>query len=318
MKRRSDLSVEALAGQQFLDEEAESDDVNESDSTLIANSGKLTFYQKLQLIRMPVKNFKVYLGNDSSVRYNKTDEFYENFMLLSKFKHCSEISIDGQSGVGKTTLMNLMKRKYCKVNIANQFITNGPKYNISPIRSILYKRTVLLSNGLNVCWDRCVYSNAIFQIVSYLCSTYKYVPVEYNLIYPVIDHFVNSVNLKSSIKICMIEKHIPILFLVNSNINQIIKNLVNRGDAKDFYLSTNPNYQLAQLHAYTYFAKLTKNPIIDVGKSPLLRDKLNKEIISLIDYYDDDQYIKYHEFSSTLLKFDDDGHKSLMYRCSKK
>lgn len=318
MKRRSDLSVVALEARQFLDEEAQSDDESESDASLVSNSGKLNFYQKLQLIRLPVKKFNVYLGDKNSVRYSCSDEFFENLELLSKFKYENEIAIDGPSGVGKTTLMNLMSRKYCKVNLGNNFITKGPRYNISPMRSMMYKLTFIFSEGVNICWDRCMHSNEIFQIVSFLCSLYENVPKDYIQVYPVIDWFADSVNLKSSVKISMIEKEIPTLFLMNSDINQICKNLVTRGDAKDFYLSTNPNYQYAQLHAYTYFAKLTKNPIIDISKCPLSRDELNKKILSLIDYHDEDQYIKYHEFSDALLKFDDDGCKYLLYKCSKK
>lgn len=319
MKRRSDVSVELL-GRQFLDDEAKSDNENDSDSvsSVVEDSGNLNFYQKLQLINLPINNFEIYLGNKQSVRYFCEDEILNSFKLLSTFKNKDEISIDGPSGVGKTSLMEKLNRKYCKVNLSNKIITDGPKYNISPMRSLMYRYTFLYSKGKNVCWDRCVYSNMIFQIVSFLCAFYENVPESYIHVYPVIDWFVNSVHLKSTIKMCMIEKDIPILFLVNSNIKQIIQNLISRGEAKDFYLSTNLNYQYAQLHVYTYFAKLTKNPLIDIGKCSLPRNELNEKIINLIDCYDEnDQYMNYYEFSDSLFKFDDED-KSFLYTNSKK
>lgn len=293
------------------------------DDSTVKPLGNMSFNKRLKIIELNPAMPSVFLGGKCSVRYKNNHgihNLFEIFKNLSKFKNCNEIAIDGPSGVGKTTLMKLMSREYAKINIGNCDVTNGPKYNISIIRALSYIHFINSTKCKNVVWDRCPFSNLIFYIVHYLVGYYGNVlmPTDFDVICPIITYFVKSTGIDNIVRWEMFEKTIPTLFLVNSNIKQLIKNLIKRGEGKDLYLCGKHNYQYGQLFAYTYFAKMTESPLIDLGLVENV-DKCFEKIIELVDInIDDETFLEYAEPCKKLIEIDDYDNKDLVFSCSKK
>lgn len=293
------------------------------EETSIKPSGNISFSKRLKIIEMFVPISRVYLGGEESIRYkkiNNSNYLSKIFYELRKFKNFNEIAIDGPSGVGKTTLMKRMNRKYAKINIGNHDVTNGPKYNISVIRALSYIHVINSTECMNVVWDRCPFSNLIFYIVHFLVSYYgnNEMPTEFCKVCPLISYFVKTTGIDSTVKWEMYEKKIPTLFLINSNIKQLVKNLINRGENKDFYLCGKHNYQYGQLFAYTYFAKMTNSPLIDIS----MIENIDECFDNIIENIDVDKnaktFVNYKEICNKLIEIDDFDNKDLVYKCSKK
>lgn len=301
----------------------ENESLEETEETSIKPSGNISLFKRLKLIELVVPMSRVYLGGEESIRYKKINNsryLSRVFNDLSKFKYCNEIAIDGPSGVGKTTLMQCMSRKYAKINIGNHDVTNGPKYNISVIRSLSYIHVINSTECMNVVWDRCPFSNLIFYIVHFLVGYFENdeMPIEFSQVCPLISYFVKTTGIDNTVRWEMYEKNIPTLFLVNSDIKQLIKNLLNRGENKDFFLCGKHNYQYGQLFAYTYFAKMTNSPLIDIS----MVDNIDKCFADIIEHVDVDNnaetFVHYKENCNKLIEIDDYDNKDLVYKCSKK
>lgn len=189
------------------------------------------------------------------------------FEQLQSFKNAPEIAIDGMSGVGKSTLLNKMHRRCVKINEHCPETTQGSSYNISPIRTIDYLLFSTESYGHNIVWDRCSFSNLIFYIVHELMSVYKnnMIPDDFNLVLPHIIHFIQITGLEYVFKFILARKRVPTLFLVNCDLKLVQETLCRRNEQNDQYNATQFNYQMAQMHAYTFIALWKNDPIIDVA-----------------------------------------------------
>lgn len=182
----------------------------------------------------------------------------------------NEISIDGMNASGKSTLINSLTRQYVKINEHFPHVTSGANYNYDPIRSMEYLMGSLLITGENLCWDRCPYSNLIFYYAHHLMGVYadRKIPMDYNEILPIFNNLALSTCLIDTIAYGKLTKNIPILFIVCSDLDILGQALLERGintkSQNDVYNSKNLNYQIAQYHAYVYFASVLNCGIIDL------------------------------------------------------
>lgn len=192
------------------------------------------------------------------------------YSLMENWNKYDEIAIDGMNCVGKSTLCSMMNRTKIKINDLYPHITKGPNYNIHSSLSFEYLAYSVLSSGKNLIWDRSPYSNLIFQLAHYLVGEYKDQPIP--LCFKTIDAkciiFLMHTGLLATISISMNLKNIPILFIVNSDFKMISELLIKRGkhDVKDLGNAKWYNYQIAQYHAYRFFAKLLNMPFIDLNE----------------------------------------------------
>lgn len=202
----------------------------------------------------------------NQMEFRKNERKIEDMLnVLDNWDKYPSIAIDGMNGTGKSFLVSNMNRKYIKVNIINSDITSGSEYNYQPLKSLQYLTTSLNANDNGCIWDRCCYSNLIFYFVHYLMAFFKdqLIPNNPDFIYSILNTMAIDINLPSIITFMKSVNSTPILFLVSSNIPLISKALQNRNSINDIYNSKEYNYQMAQYHAYCYFAKILNCPIFD-------------------------------------------------------
>lgn len=202
-----------------------------------------------------------------------------------------EIAIDGLCGTGKSTLIQSLNRKYQKINCIASSITQGSEYNHDPLKAMSYIMGQTLSVAKEpICWDRSAYSNLIFYYVHLLMAHYGDNDIQIDDLTPhyrTLNSFAQDLHLIDSLEFLSLEKKIPILFLVNSDICMVGMNLLKRGTLNDIYNAKEHNYLAAQYAVFTWFADILKAPCIDINACQfneqftltdlqnLLRDKLN-------------------------------------------
>lgn len=185
---------------------------------------------------------------------------------LKGWSEYSEICIDGVNGCGKSSLIKRMNRRNLKINDIQPSITCGPEYNYQPLRSIEYlcmQQSIYCHFSV---WDRCAYSNLIFYYVHFLMYEYRdgVIPQDFDSVLDKLNRLAIQTNLLQTINLMRSIKDIPILFLINSNIDVTACALLQRSGLNDIWNSKEYNYQMAQCHAYKYFAKILNAPLFDV------------------------------------------------------
>lgn len=178
-----------------------------------------------------------------------------------------EIALDGANGTGKSHLARHLNRTYLKINDLAKRVTCGSEYNHSPIRSLEYMMLQHCTEALNVCWDRCRYSNLIFYYVHQLMYRYRGVelPLDERVVYPILNEIAVATNLLETVTFLESEKRVPTLFLVNRNLIHVALSLMRRGGLNDLYNAKEYNYQAAQYLVYKYFGKLLNCPVFDLA-----------------------------------------------------
>lgn len=284
---------------------------------------------KLKLVNINVFWPSVDYKKDSR-RSNRKIQFttYETLNFLNGWSKYNEICIDGMNGVGKSTLINSLNRKYEKVNTHFSEVTMGSDYNHDPIKSMTYLTIQLLSNGKNICWDRCAFANLIFYYVHYLMNCFKNNPIpnDEDFIYKILNDYASKTNLLSTLHLCIQKKQIPTLFIVCSDINFVSITLLERGGRNDIYNAKEYNYQMAQYYAYSYFANLLDAPLIDIKQAyteGFTINSLQNAIKNKIDINENENGIltlpdltSYHELMGDLDKLKTNN--NLLFYCCKK
>jgi hypothetical protein len=256
---------------------------------------KVTYSKHAKRIREDVddgcvnKTFRTLDGR--SVYYKNTDRIDETFAkILSNWSEYPEISIDGMNGLGKSTLIESMKRQYIKVNMIDPSITNGPNYNYDTMVSLQYIVLSSLAKAKNACWDRCPYANLIFYYVHHLMSIYKDKMIPLDDQDAVFQHFNNlsvQIQLTTILGFFNTYKCIPTLFFICSDLEYIVLSMVDRGNINDVYNAKEYNYQISQYYAYVYFSKLLPQCVLidvaDYFKLGYTLSEFQQTIISLVD-----------------------------------
>lgn len=190
------------------------------------------------------------------------------FMPLTGWHTYPEIAIDGMNGTGKSTLIRLMKRHYVKTNEFVPHVTTGSRYNHDMIKSLQYM--MLQPNTIceNVCWDRCRYSNLCFYYVHYLMYIYRdrVMPTDSAEVLMHLNQLAISTNLLQTLMVMESIKRTPTIFFVCSDFEMIGEALRRRDTPNDIYNAKELNYQIAQYHAYNYFAEILRYPVFDLAK----------------------------------------------------
>lgn len=185
-----------------------------------------------------------------------------------------EIAVDGMNGVGKTMLCEkLQGRRYCKINGFAADVTRGSSYNMNPMKAIEYVMIQCLTEvvhrpDLGAVWDRCPYSNLIFYFVHHLMAVYgkdSLVPRQTQPVYEIFNSLALATGFFHTISYLRSLKDLPIVILVCSDLTMISQALTMRGDINDVYNAKESNYQMAQLHAYTYVGQCIGATVIDIA-----------------------------------------------------
>nr|AHW98267.1 GrBNV_gp34-like protein [Nilaparvata lugens endogenous nudivirus] len=207
------------------------------------------------------------------------------YKLIQSLHHAStalEIAIDGMNGVGKTALCKMMRnRKYCKINNCAQDITKGSEYNFNPIRSLEYLTFSALTKPKRaIIWDRTSISNMVFSFVHYIMSVYRDtdIPADPTEVYSKFNDFALNTGFFNTVAYLKSIKNIPTIFLVCSDLKLVTQAMFDRGTISDVYNSTHFNYQIAQLHAYTYVGNCIGATIIDIAKCVIMTETRRKMI----------------------------------------
>lgn len=193
--------------------------------------------------------------------------------MLDFWSEHDEIFIDGQNGLGKSTLVRNLKRHSIKINEFVPHITKGPTYNTSPERAVEYFFLPLKIQVLDaVCWDRCHFSNAIFYMIHYLMAYYEHSTIPMDdlpSIYAILNTAAESLFFIKIAELAAHFKKAKILFYTCSDIALVCTSLLKRGietnSPNDITNAKEINYQIAQYIVYTWFAKLIKSPCIDMA-----------------------------------------------------
>lgn len=190
------------------------------------------------------------------------------FNQLNGWHKYPSIAIDGMNGVGKSSLISSLRRKYVKVNLIAPEVTSGSAYNIEPMKSLQYLMASININAVDCAWDRCCYANLMFYFVHYLMAKFKNqrMPSDINQIYAILNTMAIDVNLPSIVTFIKNIIKTPILFLVCSDISMISMALKHRKTPNDVYNSKEYNYQMAQYHVYCYFAQILDCVLIDINE----------------------------------------------------
>lgn len=197
--------------------------------------------------------------------------YEEALDTIKTWSNYDEIAIDGMSSCGKSTIIDKSNRYIKKTTKNLKYIKRKMDYNFKSINSFEYLMYPLTRKYKNVCWDRCPFSNLIFYFVHHLLYVYqqKQLPIPVDDAYEAWSHLNNlaiDINLLSIVNQAQAIKYTPILFLVCSDIDYISLAMRSRGESSDIVNSTDYNYHVAQLQAYSYFANLLKMPIIDLAE----------------------------------------------------
>lgn len=222
-------------------------------------------------VEWPICNYvpesRRYIHRQRQLMQKSTPPTIEEMLsLLDGWNKYPNISIDGMNGVGKSSLVSNLNRRYVKVNLIDPDVTSGADYNFQPMKSMQYLMAAINMNVENSVWDRCCYANLIFYFVHHLMSHYraKLIPRDSNVVYSVLNTMAIDINLPNIITFIKSIYNIPTLFLVCSNIKMIGNALKNRKTINDIYNAKEYNYQMAQYHAYCYFARILNYPVIDI------------------------------------------------------
>lgn len=232
----------------------------------------------IRMSKIQLGMIKVYLGDSESRRYvpavqYKSEQDY--WLPLVDWKHHPEIAIDGMSGTGKSSLVNSLIRQSVKINQFSPITTRGPFYNIDPVRMIDYAITHVSVRGRNLVWDRCPFSNIIYGMAHHLYGLYvswnMSVPVNFESVVSTLNNFADQIGLVNTVSYINSKKVTPTIILVNSDLKLLTTLLLNRAKPVDIRNAEEYNYQMAQLHAFTYFGRyLTKSMfLVDLGNLPL-------------------------------------------------
>ena len=204
--------------------------------------------------------------NEISIKPKPT--FIELLSILDGWNEHNEIAIDGMNGTGKSTLASSMNRTYVKVNSLAPRVTTGSNYNFDIVKSFEYMMLQQSTRCVNVCWDRCAYSNLIFYYVHQLMFHYQErpIPTEETEVYLFLNNMAHSTNLLETITFVESIKSVPTIFLVCRDLKYIACSLQHRNSLNDVYNSKEYNYQMAQYHVYKYFANILKYPLFDISE----------------------------------------------------
>lgn len=184
-----------------------------------------------------------------------------------------EIAIDGMSGTGKSTFIRSLALKFqeLKVNNVNPRITTGSRYNVDPIYGMEYLSTPLCVTATQALWDRCVFSNLIYYYVHHLMYCFKdqLIPDDESKIWPIFNNLASATCLIDTVRFVFGVKKTPTIFIVCSDLDVVSEALVarglNTGEVNDIWNADFYNYQMAQLMAYKWFAKLLGFPCFDIN-----------------------------------------------------
>lgn len=221
-------------------------------------------------IEWPVCNYipesRRYINRQRQMMPRPTPTIEEMLAFLEGWNEYPSIAIDGMNGVGKSSLVSNLNRRYVKVNLIDPDVTSGADYNFEPMKSMQYLMAAINLNVENCVWDRCCYANLIFYFVHHLMYHYKnkLMPRDCNSVYSVLNTMAIDVNLPNIITFIKSIYNIPTLFLVCSNVKMIGNALKNRKTINDIYNSKEYNYQMAQYHVYCYFGRLLDYPVFDI------------------------------------------------------
>lgn len=270
------------------------------------------------------------LSDSRALRYRKKKKsFYNNFEILKSFKYENQIAIDGMSSSGKTTMLQNMNRINGKINIGSPYTTHTSKYNNDMKRSWLYLEYQYKCEGKHVIWDRSCFSNIIFSIVHFLMYKYKNksIPKKKEKVYPLIEYYIQTTQIESIINYMINrENYIPIIFLVNSNMQILTDMLKKRNTIMDFASCFDYNYHMAQYMAFSNFAERLEAPIFDIGElyenfKYSLDDIqcLFKNLIDIDDDLNDEKFLNYYYGNEAkIYELTDPILKKMIYAFSKK
>lgn len=204
------------------------------------------------------------------------------FDSLCQWDELPEVCVDGTNGCGKTTLVNLLasggNRRPVKINNIRPNVTKGSRYNLDVIRGLEYMFTPVSVSGDGLCWDRHCLSNLIFYYVHMLMYVYRdsVVPESSQGPYAVFNCLATNTQLHETLtlleSVSRLNKDtvVPVLYITCGDGSIVSTSLRKRASSlSDVYNSKELSYNRAQHHAYTYFAKVTNRPIIDLA--PLLK-----------------------------------------------
>jgi len=234
--------------------------------------------------------------------YSTLDEYLDEVFADYDLTNCRVICIDGTNGTGKTTLCQRNNRLHVKINSLFPRITSSSDYNHNPVnakRYILCKNLVTFAPEVQhggICWDRDKYSNLRWQYVHQLIDHYssrgRDIPVDDEFeVFGVLNNLATRNNLcdileyleneeereitltltcrnVAFVATCMLERaltsNIKVAIAPENHIHNVIRderNVINNDafNAKEF------NYNVAQNYVYYYFAKLKRDPCIDVS-----------------------------------------------------
>lgn len=209
--------------------------------------------------------------NSDSRRSIKT-KLYSSLNELNNYNIHKDICIDGPCGIGKTSLCKSMNRIYFKINLTHEIITRDLFYNIDPYRVLEYVinsltinvQEILSNDDLYIVRDRCPYSNLIFYYIHYLYAK-KINLNSKEKVFDCLDNLSRRIAVHEIIAYCRSIKEIPIIFIVNSNIQLVAMILRKRNEGSDYTNSFNIHYIQAQYLAYVYWGFLLNVPVLDVA-----------------------------------------------------
>lgn len=224
------------------------------------------------------------------------------------------VTVDGMNGCGKSTMMTRTNRKYCKINGVLPDVTAGSDYNLYPINGLMYiiSQTLMYSHQLKsemrqepCVWDRDRYSNLRFYFVHYLMNEYcdKPIPmVTMDMLADGVNYTKPVAKVYEKLNTLAVQTHLldtltfferwqpspPSVVIVNHDLYCVARTLIDRGGAGDCFRAKDHNYQAAQYHVYVYFAKILKQPVIDLMFAcqtyDLNVDDIQHEIVKRINY----------------------------------
>lgn len=221
------------------------------------------------------------LARQFTDKESETKRLLRVFDSLYEWKQLSEVCVDGTNCCGKTTLVHMLSidgnRRPVKINNIRPSVTKGSRYNLDVIRGLEYMFTPVSVSGDGLCWDRHCLSNLIFYYVHMLMFVYRNstVPATSQGPYSVFNCLAVNTQLHETLtlleSVSRLNKGtvVPVLYITCSDDSMVSTSLRKRASSlSDIYNSKELSYNRAQHHAYSYFAKVTNRPIIDLA--PLL------------------------------------------------
>ncbi|UDM55355.1 gp34-like protein [Phenacoccus solenopsis nudivirus] len=260
--------------------------------------------------------------------YATLDEYLDTLFEPFNFDQQRSISIDGITCTGKSTIIADSNRLPLKINNFFPDITSHSDYNYNVLNSMRYicSRDALAyseahtNKNVGFIWDRSRYSNLCWYYIHLLIDHYKTlnsgtnkdgdndddracIPIDDEFgVFAVLNSFATETKLTSIVEYFE-NKHMRDLTLtfVCRDVSFVSLNMMNRGIRKtentepenvccsDLYNAKEYDYFIAQNYVYYWFAKLKREPCIDISfifkRFPdLSMDSLQREIIQRINY----------------------------------